>query len=59
MARNARSATEIKWSKGCPDSIIVIISKPAEGLRRGFALGDLLDYTSRPFFDPPFSGLIL
>src|SRR5215475_1763644 len=28
------------------------------GFASGFALGDLLDYTSRPFFDPPFSGPI-
>src|SRR3954462_8974672 len=27
-------------------------------LRAGFALDALLDYTSRPFFAPPFSGLI-
>ncbi len=32
-ARKARSATEIRWPKGYPDCIFVIISKAAAGLR--------------------------
>src|SRR3954466_10317571 len=53
IARNARSATEIKWSKGCPDSIIVIISRPEHASRR-LCIGRTPRLHFPAFFRPPF-----